>query len=286
MIRASDIAARLGLRRASGGRGWAGDCPACGYRDGLRLNEREGRALWWCASCTDKPALAEAVTGERPAIMGQPDHARADHAGRRAGALRLWDAALPIQGTPAQHYLATRGLVLPDGTALRFLPDARHPSGARCMCMIAVAVDGAGRVVAVHRTYLAPGGAGKAKLDPPRATLGPIGGAVVRLCLPRAGGALVVGEGIETSLSAGLLTGLPAWAALSAGNMARVPLPDDVREVWIASDHDAPGQRAAWQAADAFMAQSRTVRVLTPDAPGEDFNDIVQRRMAQGVAHG
>ena len=76
----------------------------------------------------------------------------------------------------------------------------------------------------------------------------------------------MIGEGIETSLSAGLLTGLPAWAALSAGNMARVPLPDDVQEVWIASDHDAPGQRAAGQAADAFMAQGRAVQVLTPDA--------------------
>lgn len=286
MIRADEIAARFGLRRASGGRGWAGDCPACGYRDGLRVNEREGRALWWCAICTDKAALAEAVTGQRPAIARRPDHAPADHADRRAVALSLWDAALPIEGTPAHHYLATRGLVLPDGAALRFLPDAKHPSGARCLCMIALAVDDAGRGVAVHRTYLAPGGMTKAKLDPPRATLGPIGGAVVRLCLPRDGAALVIGEGIETSLSAGLLTGLPAWAALSAGNMARVPLPDHVHAVCIASDHDAPGQRAAWQAADAFMAQGRAVRVLTPDAAGEDFNDIVQRHAARGVAHG
>ncbi|MEI6162290.1 MAG: toprim domain-containing protein, partial [Roseococcus sp.] len=237
-------------------------------------------------SCADKAALAEAVTGKRPAIARQPDHAPADHADRRAAALRLWDAALPIEDTPGRHYLATRGLVLPDGAALRFLPNAKHPSGARCMCMIALAVDDEGRGQAVHRTYLAPGGYGKARLDPPRATLGPVARAAVRLCLPRDGAALVIGEGIETSLSAGLLTGLPAWAALSAGNMERVALPDRVREVWIASDHDAPGQRAAWQAADAFMAQGRVVRVLTPDTAGEDFNDIAQRRMARGVAHG
>ena len=286
MIRADENAARFGLRRASGGRRWSGTCPACGYRDGLRLNEREGRALWWCASCDDKAALVEAVTGKRPAIARQLDRPPADHADRRAAALRLWDAALPILSTPAQHYLATRGLVLPNGAALRFLPDAPHPSGARCMCMIALAVDGAGRGQAVHRTYLAPGGIGKAKLDPPRATLGPIGGAVLRLCQPHPDKALVVGEGIETSLSAGLLTGRPAWAAFSAGNMERVTLPDDVREVWIASDHDAPGQRAAWQAADAVMAQGRTVRVLTPDTAGDDFNDIVQRRMAREAAHG
>ena len=152
--------------------------------------------------------------------------------------------------------------------------------------MIALAVDAAGRGQAVHRTYLAPGGTGKASLDPPRATLGPIGGAVVRLCRPRPGEPLVIGEGIETALSAGVLTGLPAWAALSAGNLARVPLPDDVRAVQLASDHDAPGQRAAWQAADAFTGQGRAVRVLTPDTAGDDFNDILRRRLAREATHG
>jgi putative DNA primase/helicase len=285
---ASEIAARLGLRRTSGGRGWAGNCPACGYRDGLRVNEREGRALWFCASCGehDRAALAEAVTGRRPSAQRQPASAPSDSASRREAALRLWNDARPIHGSPAQHYLATRGLVLPNGSALRFLPDAKHPSGARCMCMIALATDDAGRGQAVHRTYLAPGGIGKAKLDPPRATLGPIGGAVVRLCEPRDGAPLVIGEGIETSLSAGLLTGAPAWAALSAGNMVALHLPDAVREVWIASDHDAPGQRAAWAAADRLVAEGRAVRVLTPDTAAEDFNDIVQRRMVREAAHG
>lgn len=288
MSDADQIAARLGLRRTSRGNAWTGDCPACGYRDGLRLNEREGRALWWCASCTDKTALAEAVTGRRAARPRQLSQPSADRSDRRWAALRLWDAALPIQGSAAQHYLAGRGLGLPDGVALRFLPDAMHPSGARCMCMIALAVDDRGQGQAVHRTYLAPGGAGKANLASPRATLGPIGGAVVRLCRPRAGEPLVIGEGIETSLSAGVLTGLPAWAALSAGNLTAVPLPEGVQEVWIACDHDrnGTGQRAAWQAADAFMAQGRAARVLTPDTAGEDFNDILMRQSAWEAAHG
>jgi len=285
MARAHEIAARFNLRRSS--RGWSGDCPACGYSNGFRLTEREGRALWFCASCGehDRAALAEAVTGHRPAVARQSGTAP-DHASRRDAAMRPWHDAQAIQGSPAQHYLATRGLMLPDGEALRFLPDARHPSGARCMCMIALAVDDAGRGQAVHRTYLAPGGTGKAKLDPTRATLGPVGGAVVRLCRPREGAALVIGEGIETSLSAGLLTGLPAWAALSAGNMAAVKLPDSIRDVMIAADADAPGQRAAWAAADAFMAEGRSARVMTPDVAGLDFNDIVQRQKAREASHG
>ena len=93
-------------------------------------------------------------------------------------------------------------------------------------------------------------------------------------------------EGIETSLSAGLLIGAPAWAALSAGNMAKVPLPAGLQELVIAADPDEPGQRAAWAAADGFMAAGLRVRVVTPDNPGEDFNDLLQRQMAQAVPNG
>jgi putative DNA primase/helicase len=48
---------------------------------------------------------------------------------------------------------------------------------------------------------------------------------------------LVIGEGIETAASAGLLMGTPAWAAISAGNMAKgLVLPPEVRRVVIAAD--------------------------------------------------
>ncbi len=277
---AAAIAARLGLHRA--GRGYAGACPACGYRDGLRVNEKAGRTLWWCASCGANPDLTAAVLGHSAPATPR---AEPDHADRTARALALWNAAMPAAGSIAERYLASRALPLPDGAALRFLPDARHPSGARASCMIALAVDATGQGRAIHRTYLAPGGTGKAALDPPRATLGPIGGAVVRLCQWRAGLPLVIGEGIETALSAGVLLGAPAWAALSAGNMARVPLPAACMDVMIAADHDPPGQRAAWAAADALAAPGRRVRVMTPDTPNTDFNDVLRARGAMEAAH-
>jgi len=282
---AAEIAGRLGLRRAS--RGWAGACPACGYADGFRLSEKAGKPLWACVSCADRAALTEAVTGRRGAASPAAGHTApaGDSTTRTEQALRLWQAAQPIQGSPAERYLAGRGLALPDGLALRYMPDARHPTGARAGCMIALAVDAAGKGQAIHRSFLAPGGMGKAALDPPRATLGPVGGAAVRLSELR-GDRLLIAEGIETSLSAGLLAGAPAWAALSAGNLAKVTLPDTVAEVLVASDHDAPGQRAAWQAADAFMAQGRRVSVICPNIPGTDFNDLLQRQMAREAEHG
>ena len=279
MIGASEIAGRLGLRRLAGGKGYTGECPACGYLDGLRVSEKGGRALWCCASCGSGPDLTAAVLGSH--VPAAPHSASVSHddLDRTAKALAMWGAALPIQGSNAERYLAGRALPLPDGGALRFLPDAWHLSGARAGAMIALATDATGKGRAIHRTYLAPGGAGKAALDPPRATYAAIGGAVVRLCRWTSG-PLVIGEGIETSLSAGLLMGAPAWAALSAGNMKAVPLPDGVREVLIAADNDPPGQHAAWAAADAFLAQGRAVWVRTPDVAGQDFNDVLQARRA------
>ena len=52
---------------------------------------------------------------------------------------------------------------------------------------------------------------------------------------------LVIGEGIESSASAGRLMGLPAWAAVSAGNLAKgLVLPSEARRVVIAADPDDP----------------------------------------------
>ena len=279
MIGASEIAGRLGLRRLANGKGYTGECPACHYRDGLRLTEKAGRAVWFCASCGTGPNLTAAVLGSHAPAAPHAPATGCDDPAKVAKALAVWGAALPIQGSNAERYLTGRTLPLPDGGALRFLPNAWHLSGARAGCMVALATNAAGQGCAIHRTYLAPGGAGKATLDPPRASYGPIGGAVVRLSRWTAG-PLVIGEGIETSLSAGLLMGAPAWAALSAGNMKAVPLPDGVREVLIAADNDPPGQHGAWAAADAFMAQGRAVWVRTPDVAGQDFNDVLQARRA------
>ena len=90
---------------------------------------------------------------------------------------------------------------------------------------------------------------------------------------------MLVAEGIETAASAGVLLGLPAWAALSAGNMAAaMVLPPDVRTVTIAADPDGPGRKAAQDAAARWRAEGRTVRIATPDRPDQDFNDLLLER--------
>ena len=167
--------------------------------------------------------------------------------------------------------------MLATSPTLRFNRDTRHPGGGTLPAMVALVQDVAGNPVAAHRTFLRPDGTGKASIEPNRASLGPLWRGAIRLH-PIAV-ELVVGEGIETAAAAGVLLGLPSWAALSAGNLARaLALPPDVRRVVIASDHDDPGRLAAKEAAMRWKAEGRVVRVALPDRAGHDFADVLMAR--------
>ncbi len=180
-----------------------------------------------------------------------------------------WSEATTTGDNPAGMYLARRALPeLIGNPVLRSYRSIRHMTGGDYPAMLAVVRDVAGNPVAVHRTYLTANGC-KADLDPAKASLGPIMGGAIRL--GPAARKIVVGKGIETTASAGLLLGLPAWSAISAGNMARaMALPDEVREIVIAADDDVPdeygcnpGMEAAEAAAVRWETQGRAVRILT-----------------------
>ena len=90
--------------------------------------------------------------------------------------------------------------------------------------MVALVTRGADDTpLAIHRTFLARDGAGKAPVDPQKMMLGPCRGGAVRLAEP--GDVLMVGEGIETCLAAMQATGHPAWAALSTSGLRALDLP-------------------------------------------------------------
>lgn len=192
----------------------------------------------------------------------------------------FWHHCDYARGTLAERYLARRGVPwLAQCEHVRFRTDCPHPSGARLPALVCLVLDGDGSIAAVHRTYLAPDGS-KAAVEPVKASLGSFAGGAIRLhpaCTE-----MVVGEGLETTASAATILGLPGWAAVACGNLAvNLRLPDLVRSVTIAVDHDRAGQRAAGKAVARWRAEGRTVRVATPDRPGADFNDILM-----GRAHG
>jgi len=278
MIVPHEIARSLDLKRA--GRGWRGACPSCGYGETAILS---ATGKLWCASCgREGPAavVARMQGGEHvQAAERQPGKPEPTAAERTARALAWWTGApQDALGTPADVYLTGRGLAgLAAAAAIRYRADVAHPAErGRRPAMLALVQDVAGAPIAVHRTYLTRAGR-KADAVPVKASVGPIFGGAIRL--DAAAAELVIGEGIETSASAGRLLGLPAWAAISAGNLAlRMQLPPEVRSVVIAADADGPGRKAAQDAAARWRAEGRRVRIATPDTPGADFNDVLVAR--------
>lgn len=277
-----EVADRLRLHRTP--RGWRGDCPACGYAGSFALSEgRAGKPLLYCASCQDGAALMNAIGG-RPIPPDATAHAdrEAARTRKREAALRLWLGCEPAADSIVAIYLASRGIRHLTACAdLRFRGDCTHPEGGRLPAMVALVRDPAGEPLAIHRTYLRRDGSGKAEVEPAKASLGPVWGGAVRLAAATT--EVVVGEGIETAASAGLLTGLPAWAAISAGNLGTgLGLPLTIRTVVIAVDRDKAGEDAAWAAASRWQGEGRHVRWLLPDLPGTDAADALK---ASGVAH-
>ncbi len=290
MTDAANIAAAFGLRKNR--RGWSGNCPACGYKGTFSMSVKDGRTVWWCASCQDREGLLAAVrnaTGGAwapPAAQGTT--ATPDIASRTRAALAIWNEAMATEGTLAAIYLAARGLAGEASRALRYHPRLRHPSatGTFPALVALICSTTTGEPMAVHRTYLRRDGAGKADVEPAKATKGPMGGGAIILHQPVPDAPLIIGEGIESSLSAGRMIGAPAWAGIAAGNLARVTPPAEPSEIILAADPDPVGQREAWAAADRWRGLGHRVQVATPDNADDDFNDLMRRRMAREARNG
>jgi hypothetical protein len=201
-----------------------------------------------------------------------------NQASRTAAALAIWRSAMPAPGTPVAAYLAARGIHLPSPDALRFLPRVMHPSGSRWPVMVALVTNGVdGKPIAIHRTYLARDGSGKAPVDPPKMMLGPCRAGAVRLAEPA--NVLMVGEGIETCLAAMQATGNPAWAGLSTAGLRALDLPATVHDVIVLADGDEAGEAAARDCALRWKREGRRVRIARPPC-GLDFNDLLLGKAA------
>src|SRR5205814_2020818 len=166
---------------------------------------------------------------------------------------------------------------LPPSDALRFHTGLKHFSGGYWPAMVALVTNGVdNKPIAIHRTYLARDGGGKAPVDPQKMMLGPCRGGVVRLVDP--GDVLMVGEGIETCLAAMQATGLAAWAALSTSGLRALDLPPDLRDVIVLADGDDAGEAAAHDCAWRWKREGRRVRIAHPPR-GLDFNDLLMSRV-------
>jgi putative DNA primase/helicase len=273
------LARQLGLRRS--GRRYIGACPACGYSNSFVVCDGTDRPLVFCYACQDIDAVIFAIrrrglwhhganTDRLTLVQTQPREM--SRAGIRAR--ELWIQAAAATGTLVELYLRSRGIIMPVPPMLRFLQLTKHsPSDQLLPAMVAaVTVWPERRPCAVHRTFLAPDGSGKAVVDTPRMTLGSCRHGAVRLA--EAAEQLMVGEGIETCLAAMQATGKPAWAALSTSGLRNLEIPEQVKEVVVLADADLPGEEAAQHAARRWVREGRHVRIARPPK-GQDFNDLL-----------
>jgi Toprim domain-containing protein len=207
---------------------------------------------------------------------------REDRQRRTASALELWEERKPFHGSPAEPYLrVTRGL---GGWIDEFDLDQSlgfHPAcpfdGQRLPCMLALARNiQTDEPQAIHRTALKLGPKPE-RID--RLSYGPIAGSAIKLSPDDdVTGGLLIGEGIETVLSASLLLKFkPCWSVLSRSGIAKSPILPGVECVTIAVDNDesGDGQRDAAKLVERLVGAG-VEAITTQTNLAKDFNDMLQ----------
>lgn len=199
---------------------------------------------------------------------------------RVATAQALWGQGLRLEeGDLCHRHFRLRGVDLPKGvTDLRRHPDVRiavyRNAGPTCPALLAAIRAPDGELSGVEITYLDPDGKAARHLRLPRKTVGVVPPAsAVRLSALDSH--IMVGEGVVTTLSAMARFGLPGWALLSAGNLARWSPPSPVHRVLIAGDRGRVGEKAALDLRDRLMAAGLAASVRLPPPGCGDWNDAV-----------
>lgn len=195
-------------------------------------------------------------------------------------ACELWGKAQPVKGTLAEVYLNKRldGRLTSIPPTLRFLPTLKHtPSGNVYPCLIgAVTRFPDKKIIALHRTYLASDGSGKAPVEKPKMFLGDAKGGAIRL--DAATDELILCEGLEDGLSLWLILNKPVWVAGNARFLESIipPLLPLANKIYIAQDNDKAGRESTESLGNRLYAEGRIVKILTPPQPYKDFNQIIQ----------
>ena len=206
---------------------------------------------------------------------------------------KIWDGSRSIVGTLAETYLQARGLapLARPPQCLRFAAKLKHPSEYYFPALIVQATDpetGA-PIGGVQRTFLASKGGGKAQVAPKdqKMSLGPCKGGVARLAEPVDGEPLLIGEGVETVLTAMQATGLPGWATFGTAGLKALALPDRVKRVILLAENDGgPNKKALSGLIPTLIERGIRVAVATPPDGVKDFNDCVNGKSGHAPAVG
>ena len=291
-----EVRERLGGQVYEGGLKWIGPGPNHSRQDrSLSVRLDGGRPLVHSfvgdrfADCAKHLGLERGEVRQENALEAMQRRAAAAKAkalqveADRAFCREVWKGTQPIEGTPAEAYLWSRGLILetPD---IRFHPAApRHKPRetdirAPLPAMVAKVRDATGKPKGLHVTYLTPDGR-KALGDRSRLMFATIAQCSVQLAPMTADGVLAAAEGIETAGAFTVLHGLPCWATLSTSLMRTFALPPGVKRLVIAADRDDK-TGAGIEAAQALAERARRLCdvEIHPAPEGKDWADVLKEK--------
>lgn len=248
-------------------------------------------------------AARQAAERRRAQAEGQ---AKASLGQLRGRAFSMWTQARKLApDTPAWRYLVdARGIPLQDlahlPSAVRWVPDARYTVGDDKPPLIMPALYTAmwlpdGSFAALHRTFLAEDGSGKAAVASPK-KIWPRGfwGSFIPLARGKTGVGIAEAtrhglvdeqcwcEGIEDGLSIAALA--PEWrvhAVGVAGNFAEQDIPATAASGVVARDNDPDpkARQAVGRAIDKLRERCRAAEITlfeTRAKGGKDFNDMIR----------
>jgi putative DNA primase/helicase len=205
----------------------------------------------------------------------EPEHARHEAAlARKQRAMALWQESTTLTGTPGEAYLNSRRCPLvgiPNNDVLRF--HSACPFGTlRFPTMVALITDAVtGEPTGIHRTAIKDDGSGKRFGPDSKRMLGVARGGVVRL--QPASAHLCIAEGVETSLSAAQVFGMPVWAAMSNKGIAAFPILKWVQRLTVFADHDNAGIKAARICGRRYETSGIAGEIHIPPVVKSDWND-------------
>lgn len=233
----------------------------------LKETLREARSFLGEAPCPTVPR--ESRKFERP---------DAASAKRIARARKLFAAGKPVLGTLAATYLHGRSITRL-GPALRYHPRVflRHGEDdpdlpQRAPALLAKITDNRGQITGCARFYLDPSTGGLAEVESPKRILGQLHGHAIRFWSGSPRTDLIVGEGLENTLSVGTaLSEFDLASCLTATHLGLFIPPPGIKRIWIARDNDEAGRDASIRLRNQLESRGITCGDLVPDMG--DFND-------------
>jgi hypothetical protein len=203
---------------------------------------------------------------------------------KKAIAGQIWAGTKPLIGSPSEAYLRKRlglfGANIPPrlDEAIRFHPGVRFGEEVHPAMVAAITNIHSDELQGVHLTAIDTSGSpikleGKTK----RRIRGIKKGGAIKLTPDdEVCRSILIGEGIETTLSAMGMTDFHGWALIDAGMLKAFPVLSGIETLVIAVDADPAGIAAASAAKARWSDAGREVFEMKPSEAGTDFNDIVR----------